>query len=106
MLKELKRNSSCDYVVASRNNKQVFVRAYQKCFDNLLKKLDIKHYSFHSLRHTFATRLLENGVDVKTISELMGHSSPIITLNRYVHTNIDNKRKAVEKLKKSAKTID
>ena len=73
----------------------------------MLKKLHIKHYGFHALRHTFATRLLENGVDIKTISELLGHSSPTITLNRYVHTNLQNKRKAMEILtKKSAKTAD
>ena len=106
ILKELKTTSICEYVIVSRTNKRIMVRAYQKSFENLLSKLKIKHYGFHSLRHTFATRLLENGVDVKTISELMGHSSPIITLNRYVHTNIDNKRKAVEKIKKSVKNID
>ncbi len=96
ILKELKRNTFCEYVVCSRNVKQLQPRAYQKAFENLLKRLKIKHYGFHSLRHTFATRLLENKVDIKTISELMGHSSPTITLNRYVHTNLTNKRKAVE----------
>ena len=96
LLKILKQHSLIDYVIASHNNKQVAPRAYQKSFDNLLKKLHIKHYGFHSLRHTFATRLLENGVDIKTISELLGHSSPTITLNRYVHTNLQNKRKAME----------
>lgn len=75
-------------------------RGYQTSFSRLLKKLNIKHYGIHSLRHTFATRLLENGVDIKTISELMGHSSPTVTLNRYVHTNMDNKRIALQKLNK------
>lgn len=96
ILKELKQNISSEYVVCSHNNKKLQPRAYQKSFENLLKKLKIKHYGFHSLRHTFATRLLENKVDIKTISELMGHSSPTITLNRYVHTNLQNKRKAME----------
>ena len=96
LLKVLRQNCSTDYVIVSHNNKQIQPRAYQKSFDNLLIKLHIKHYGFHSLRHTFATRLLENGVDIKTISELLGHSSPTITLNRYVHTNLQNKRKAME----------
>lgn len=96
ILKELKPCTSCEYVVCSRNGKQLQPRAYQKAFENVLKKLKIKHYGFHSLRHTFATRLLENKVDIKTISELMGHASPTITLNRYVHTNLQNKRKAME----------
>lgn len=98
LLKRLKQDSKSEYVIASYTNKQVNPRAYQKSFETLLKKLHIKHYSFHSLRHTFATRLLESGVDIKTISELLGHSSPTITLNRYVHTNLPNKRKAVGKI--------
>lgn len=98
LLKSLRQNSTTEYVIVSHNNKQIKPRAYQKSFENLLKKLHIKHYGFHSLRHTFATRLLENGVDIKTISELLGHSSPTITLNRYVHTNLQNKRKAMESL--------
>lgn len=96
ILKKLKQISENDYVITSHNNKRISPRAYQKSFENLLKKLHIKHYGFHSLRHTFATRLLENGVDIKTISELLGHSSPTITLNRYVHTNLQNKRNAME----------
>ena len=96
ILKKLKQISENDYVITSHNNKRISPRAYQKSFENLLKKLHIKHYGFHSLRHTFATRLLENGIDVKTISELLGHSSPTITLNRYVHTNLQNKRNAME----------
>lgn len=107
ILKELKSISKSDYVVASYKGTSIKIRTYQKSFENLLNKLKIKHYSFHSLRHTFATRLLENGVDVKTISELMGHSSPTITLNRYVHTNIENKRKAMNNLtKKSVNLTD
>ena len=107
LMKVLRQHCSTDYVIESHNNKQIKPRAYQKSFENLLKKLQIKHYGFHALRHTFATRLLENGVDIKTISELLGHSSPTITLNRYVHTNLQNKRKAMEILtKKSAKLAD
>ena len=107
LLKQLKLKSTNDYVIVSHNNKQIKPRAYQKSFENLLKKLHIKHYGFHAIRHTFATRLLENGVDIKTISELLGHSSPTITLNRYIHTNLQKKRKAMEILtKKSAKTAD
>lgn len=106
-LKELSQKSTCKYVICSYQNKQINPRAYQKSFETLLKKLKIKHYGFHSLRHTFATRLLENGIDIKTISELLGHSSPTITLNRYVHTNIKNKRKAIEIItKKSVKQTD
>lgn len=101
ILKELKKKAICEYVISSHNGKRLMPRAYQKAFENLLKRLNIKHYGFHSLRHTFATRLLENKVDIKTISELMGHSSPTITLNRYVHSNLQNKRKAMKVLDKT-----
>lgn len=106
ILKELKTISKSDYVVENTKGDKVYPRAYQQSFENLLNKLKIKHYGFHSLRHTFASRLLEQGADVKTISELMGHSSTTITLNRYVHTNLNNKRKAVERMKKSAQLTD
>ncbi len=98
LLKELK-TTNAEYVVCNKKRKKVDYRTYQSSFNNLLKKLNIKHYGFHSLRHTFATRLLENKVDIKTISELLGHSNPSITLNRYVHTNIENKRRAMQKIK-------
>ena len=106
IFKELKKLSKTHYVVESKNHKQMQIRSYQRAFSNLLIKLNIKHYGFHSLRHTFATRLLENGVDIKTISELLGHSSPTITLNKYVHTNLENKKKAVEKLTKKISQTD
>lgn len=98
LLKALKAPSI--YVLCNRNNEKIDYRGYQMSFTRLLKRLKIRHYGFHSLRHTFATRLLENGVDIKTISELMGHSTPTVTLNRYVHTNLENKRKAMQKITK------
>lgn len=105
-LKNYQQNKS-EYVISKSLGKKIDIRTYQSSFERLLKKLNIKHYGFHSLRHTFATRLLENNVDIKTISELLGHSSPSITLNRYVHTNLQNKIKALQILtKKSAKHND
>lgn len=101
ILKELKQKNLSDYLICNRYKQQLNPRSYQKSFEDLLKRLKIKHYGFHSLRHTFATRLLENKIDIKTISELMGHASPTITLNRYVHTNLQNKRKAMEVFNKN-----
>ena len=51
--------------------------------------------NFHALRHTFATRAMEAGVDIKTLSELMGHKDATLTLNRYSHSLLDTKKKAV-----------
>lgn len=57
-----------------------------------VKKSGIKNFNFHILRHTFATRCIECDVDVKTLSEIMGHASVNITLNNYVHSSFENKR--------------
>ena len=71
-------------------------RTYREYYDRLLEKLGLPHVNFHGLRHTFATRLIENGADYKTVSELLGHASVNITLNLYVHPQMEQKRKAVE----------
>ena len=58
----------------------------------------MKHYGFHALRHTFATRCIENGFDAKSLSELLGHSNVKITLERYVHPSLDLKREHMRRL--------
>ena len=58
----------------------------------------ISDANFHSLRHTFATRCVEVGFDVKTLSEILGHSSVKITLDKYVHSSMQLKRMSMEKL--------
>lgn len=73
-------------------------RNYRKIYLTLLKKLKINKTSFHALRHTFATRLIENKVDIKTVSELLGHASVNITISIYVHSEFNTKRKAVKTL--------
>ncbi len=59
--------------------------------------LEHKKYRFHDLRHTFATRLIERGVDPFTVQELLGHAS-ITTTQRYAHPNLEGKRRAVARL--------
>ena len=61
------------------------------------KKAGISGVTWHKLRHTFASRLLNRGVDIVTVQQLLGHSTVIVTM-RYTHTNLDTKRAAVEKL--------
>ncbi len=97
MLKELKKNSKCKYVI-SYKNKPILVRSYQKTFDILLKKLDIPHKGFHSLRHTFATRAIECGMDIKSLSEILGHKNATITLNRYAHSLWEHKTDMMNRL--------
>ncbi|MDY4592058.1 MAG: site-specific integrase [Eubacteriales bacterium] len=99
LLKNLKKRSNCEYVVAD-GDKAIFVRSYQRTFELLLKKLGISHKGFHSLRHTFATRALECGMDVKTLSELLGHKNATITLNRYTHSLLKHKTDMMNRLGK------
>lgn len=99
LMKEAKKKSDSEYVV-SKNGNPISVRSYQRSFDLLQKKLNIPHRGFHSLRHTFATRALECGMDVKTLSEILGHKSPTVTLNRYVHSLMEHKKDMMNRLGK------
>ena len=70
-------------------------RTIQRRFSRLAKRLGFSGAHFHTLRHTFATRLLELGVDVKTVSALLGHSSARTTLDFYAHSLSEQQRAAV-----------
>ena len=100
ILRSMKKASDCGYVISS-NGKPVTTRSYQRSFEILLDKLHIRHRGFHALRHTFATRALECGMDVKTLSEIMGHKNSAITLNRYAHSMNEHKRAMMNKLGKN-----
>ena len=97
-LRELKKKSSSKYVVASTVGNCVAVRAYQRSFEICLKKLNIPHQGFHALRHTFATRAIECGMDVKTLSEILGHKNATVTLNKYVHSFMDHKKEMMNRV--------
>jgi integrase len=73
-------------------------RRYQKLFQTLLTNANVKRRKFHAIRHTFATRALELGVDIKTLSEILGHANVSITLNIYAHSLYEQKKKAIDKL--------
>jgi len=84
--------------VLSQNNFPYEPRTLQYAFEAILKKCDIRHVGFHCLRHTFATNCVKAGFDVKTLSEILGHTSVSFTLNRYVHTDMDHKRTQMDLL--------
>lgn len=73
-------------------------RTVQRRFEQIIKSLGIAGVHFHTLRHSYATRLFEMGVDVKTISQLLGHSSSKMTLDCYVHSLLDRQRSAIARL--------
>ena len=58
----------------------------------------IHNRKFHTLRHTFATRAVEVGFEIKSLSEILGHASVTITLDRYVHSSLELKRDNMQKL--------
>ncbi len=73
-------------------------RNIQKKYKRLLQQLGLRYLNFHALRHNFATLSIQNGSDYRTVAELLGHSSVNTTLNIYVHSDIDQKRKCLELL--------
>ena len=100
VLKEYKRKSISEYVVESENGEPPTVRSYQRTFELLQKRLHIERKGFHSLRHTFATRALECGMDVKTLAEILGHKNATVTLNRYAHSLMEHKQDSTFDLSK------
>lgn len=91
---------SCSEFVFSSPRKDGFLnpRTLQYRFQAVLSRLEISSISFHALRHTFATRWIECGMDVKSLSEVLGHAGVQITLDIYVHSSDKLKREAIEKL--------
>lgn len=88
-----------DYYVATCSEKLLEPRRYYDKYKQILRKCGITtDYTFHALRHTYATRCIESGIDPKVVSELLGHSSVTITLNRYVHPTLEMKKRCVERL--------
>jgi site-specific recombinase XerD len=73
-------------------------RTMQYHFANVTKAANIADANYHALRHTFATRCIEAGVDVKSLSEMLGHANVNITLDRYVHSSFEQKREGMKKL--------
>lgn len=86
------------YFLSGSLSEVVEPRRIQYRFHKILKKCGIDRKNFHVLRHTFATRCVEANIDIKTLSEILGHSSVSITMNRYVHPSLSLKRNSMEKL--------
>ena len=70
-------------------------------FKTVLQEAGIPDFRFHALRHSFATRCVEEEFDIKSLSEILGHSSVKITMDRYVHPSMDFKKQQMNRLKLS-----
>jgi integrase len=86
-----------DYVISGTDT-PIDPRTYQKLYRRIIANAGIKYRKFHAIRHTFATRALELGVDIKTLSEILGHANISITLGIYAHSLMEQKKIAMDKL--------
>ena len=96
-LKQWEESQPRDNYILSGKAKYIDPRVYQDNFKDYLKQAKVQNNHFHALRHTFATRAIENGFDVKNLSELLGHSSVRFTLEKYVRGSMDTKRASIER---------
>lgn len=80
-------------VMKNGHGKAVEPRLMQITFDKYIRECGLSKTNFHALRHTFATRCVESGFDVKSLSDILGHSDVKTTLNKYVHSTMNQKKK-------------
>lgn len=92
------KKSSVGYLLTNDEDKYVEPRTMQNKFKKALKMSGIESANFHAIRHTFATRCIELGFDVKSLSEILGHANVNITMNRYVHPTFELKKENMKKL--------
>lgn len=92
------QSNNSSYVLTGEKNRYVEPRTMQNRFKSLLRESQISDINYHALRHTFATRCIEVGFELKTLSEILGHSNVNITLNRYVHSSLDLKKENMSKI--------
>ena len=89
------------FYILTNDSKPTEPRTYRNYYTRLLRQLDIPVIKFHGLRHSFATRCIESNCDYKTVSVILGHSNIGTTLNLYVHPNLEQKQKCINKMFKS-----
>lgn len=86
------------FLLTGDENKFIEPRTIQNRFRKILNETKISQINFHILRHTFATQCLINGMDIKSLSEILGHANVNITLDKYVHPSFEEKRRNMNKL--------
>lgn len=86
------------YVFCQENGSPYEPRTYQDLFKRCVRRAGIPDANFHALRHTFATRALEHGMDVVTLSRILGHANPSITLDKYGHAQEEQKKRSINQM--------
>lgn len=97
-LGRIKYRDDSVFVLTGLDDDFIEPRTMENIFKKYLAECNLEVTNFHTLRHTFATRCIEKGFDVKTLSEILGHANVNITLNRYVHSSMEQKRKWMNEL--------
>ena len=98
LLPTLDRYRSSGSVLKNRSGKPVEPRLMQLTFEKYIMECGLPKTNFHALRHTFATRCVEAGFDIKSLSEILGHANVKTTLDKYVHSSMEQKQKSMELL--------
>lgn len=88
--------SQTAYLLTGNSARPMEPRTYQYRFEALLHRCGIRKRSYHTLRHTYATRCMEKGVDIKSLSEMLGHADIQTTLRLYVHPSLESKKRAIQ----------
>ena len=87
-----------EFFLTGKTCKYLEPRTLERTFDKCLMVCEVKHFKFHALRHTFATNCIRTGMDVKSLSMILGHSNVQITLNKYVHPSFEDQVRFVNML--------
>ena len=103
ILKPLKKIVNGNYYILTNEEKPTEPRTYRNYYKKLMKDLNIPELKFHGLRHSFATRCIESNCDYKTVSVILGHSNISTTLDLYVHPNMEQKKKCIDRMIKGLK---
>lgn len=98
ILRQLNKKYMKDAFFLTGITKCVEPRSYQDFFQKLLSKVKVKKRNFHALRHTMASNCIEVGMDIKTLSKILGHANVQITMNTYVHSSKKQMEKFLDKL--------
>lgn len=101
LIKPFKDIVNPDFYVLTNELRPTEPRTYRNYYKRLLRQLEIPPIKFHGLRHSFATRCIESQCDYKTVSVILGHSNIATTLNLYVHPNMEQKKRCLDKMIRS-----
>ncbi|MCA5011425.1 MULTISPECIES: tyrosine-type recombinase/integrase [unclassified Enterococcus] len=99
-LLEKRFSSNSEYVISNRKGDAAEPRLINYRFKKLIKEAEIENVHFHILRHTFATRCLEKGIDIASLSRLLGHQSTKMTLDTYTDSMFEKRQEAMETIDK------